>query len=63
MMSIQVLTEAPGGYVEMRASEIITADRWRATDDVCVRFRNGDFVIVSGETARGLGRLGMIPPW
>jgi hypothetical protein len=60
-MSIQVLTEAPGGYVQMTASEVIRADHWRTTDDVRVRFRNGDFVIVSGETARTLGRLGIIP--
>ena len=60
-MSIQVLTEAPGGYVEMRASEVIKADHWRTTEDVRVRFRNGEFVIVSGETARTLGRLGIIP--
>ena len=60
-MSIQVLTSAPGGYVEMKASDIIAAERWRTTDDVQVRFRNGDFVIVSDETARDLGRLGIIP--
>ncbi len=60
-MSIQVLTSAPGGYVEMKASDIIAAERWRRTDDVRVRFRNGDFVIVSGETTRDLGRLGIIP--
>ena len=62
-MNIQVLTEAPGGYVEMTASEIIRADRRRTTNDVRLRFHNGDFVIVSGEIARSLGRLGMIPPW
>ena len=61
-MSIQVLTSAPGGYVEMKASEIIRADYWRTGDDVRVRFRNGDFVIVSGDVARSLGRLGIIPP-
>jgi hypothetical protein len=61
-ISIQVLTEAPGGYVEMTASEVIGTDRCRTTDDVRVRFRNGDFVIVSQETARSLGQLGMIAP-
>ena len=59
-MSIQVLTSAPGGYVEMKVSEIIKAEHWRTTDDVQLRFRNGDFVIVSGEVARGLERLGII---
>jgi hypothetical protein len=61
-MSIQVLTEAPGGYVEMTAADIIRADQWRRTGDVRVRFRNGDFVIVSADVARSLGQLGMIPP-
>ncbi len=61
-MSIQVLTSVPGGYVKVQPSEIVATERWRATDDVRVRFRNGDFVIVSGETARNLGRLGIIPP-
>jgi hypothetical protein len=61
-MNIQVLTDAPGGYVEMKASEVISADHWGTTDAVRVRFRNGDFVIVSGEVARNLGRLGIIPP-
>lgn len=60
-MSIQVLTSAPGGYVEISASEIVRADHWRATDDVRVRFRNGDFVIVSGDVACSLGQLGIIP--
>jgi hypothetical protein len=60
-MSVQVLTSAPGGYVEMTASEVIRVNRWRTTDDVRVRFRNGDFVIVSEETARRLGRLWIIP--
>jgi hypothetical protein len=59
-MSIQVLTDAPGGYVEMTASEIIRAEHLRTTDHVRVRFRNGDFVIVSGEVARSLGQLGII---
>jgi hypothetical protein len=61
-MSIQVLTDAPGGYVKMEASEVIGADPWRRTEAVRVWFRNGDFVIVSGEVARGLGQLGIIPP-
>lgn len=60
-MSIQVLTDAPGGYVEITASEVVSADHWRTTSDVRVRFRNGDFVIVSGEVARSLGQLGIIP--
>lgn len=60
-MSIQVLTEAPGGYVAMATADIIGLDHWRMTDDVRVRFRNGDFVIVSADVARSLGRLGIIP--
>ena len=60
-MNIQVLTDAPGGYVAMDTSEVIGADRWRTDQTVRMRFRNGDFVIVSGETARSLGRLGIIP--
>ncbi len=60
-MSIQVLTSAPGGYVEVKQSDIVSAEYWRIIDDVCVRFSNGDFVIVSKETARSLGRLGIIP--
>ena len=59
-MSVQVLTEAPGGYVNMDASQVIGADRWRTGDGVRVRFQNGDFVIVSSEVARNLGRLGII---
>ena len=61
-MSMQVLTVAPGGYVTMKASDIVTATYWRRTDDVRVRFCNGDFVIVSSEVARGLGLLGIIAP-
>jgi hypothetical protein len=60
-MNIQVLTDAPGGYVTMEASQVIGAKRWRTGDAVQMRFCNGDFVIVSGETARSLGRLGIIP--
>ena len=60
-MSIQVLTEAPGGYVTMTAADIITADYGRRTDEVHVRFWNGDFVIVSRDVARSLGCLGIIP--
>jgi hypothetical protein len=60
-MNIQVLTDAPGGYVAMDTSDLIGADRWRTGQAVRMRFRNGDFVIVSGETARSLGRLGIIP--
>jgi hypothetical protein len=59
-MSIQVLTSAPGGYVEIKASDIVAAERWRRSDDVRVRFSNGDFVIVSGDTARNLQQLGII---
>ena len=62
-MNIQVLTEAPGGYVAFEASEIVKADRGRATDELRVRFRNGDFVVVSDEVARNLHRLGIIPAW
>jgi hypothetical protein len=61
-MSIQVLTVAPGGYVTMKAPDILTATYWRGTDDVRLRFRNGDFVIVSSDVARGLGQLGIIAP-
>jgi len=61
-MNIQVLTDAPGGYVAMDTSEVIGTDRWRTDQAVRMRFRNGDFVIVSGEIARSLGRLGIIPP-
>ena len=61
-MSMQVLTVAPGGYVTLNASDILTATYWRSTDDVRVRFRNGDFVIISSDVARGLGRLGIIAP-
>jgi hypothetical protein len=60
-VSIQVLTEAPGGYVKVEAAEVVRADHRRTTDDVRLRFRNGDFVIVSSEVARSLGRLGIIP--
>lgn len=60
-MSIQVLTDAPGGYVEIAASEVASADHRQTTDDVRVRFRNGDFVIVSNDVARSLGQLGIIP--
>jgi len=59
-MNIQVLTEAPGGYVNMEASEVVGANRRRTTNEVRLRFQNGDFVIVSGEVARGLERLGII---
>ncbi len=61
-MNIQVLTDAPGGYVAMDTSEVIGADRWRTGQSVRMRFRNGDYVIVSGRTARDLGRLGVIWP-
>lgn len=61
-MNIQVLTEAPGGYVTMESSQVIGADRWRTGDAVRMRFCNGDYVIVSGRTARDLGRLGVIWP-
>ena len=61
-MSIQILTEAPDGYVRMEASDVVGADYWRTSDAVQVRFWNGDFVIVSGEVARNLGRLGIISP-
>lgn len=62
-MSIQVLTEAPGGYVKVEASEVVTVDRCRGAEAVRMRFRNGDFVIVSSDVARGLDRLGVIPPY
>jgi len=62
-MTIQVLTEAPGGYVAVEASEVVKADRWRGAGAVRMRFRNGDFVIVSNEVAWGLDRLGIIPPY
>jgi len=62
-MSIQVLTEAPGGCVAVEASEVVKADRCLGAEAVRMRFRNGDFVIVSGEVARGLDRLGVIPPY
>lgn len=62
-MSIQVLTEAPGGYVVVEAPEIVKADRWRGGDSVRMSFRNGDFVIVSGEVAQSLGQLGILPPY
>ncbi len=61
-MIMQVFTVAPGGYVTMKASDIVTATYWRRTDDVRVRFCNGDFVIVSRDVARGLGQLGIIAP-
>ena len=60
-MSIQILTSAPGGYVNVKPTDIVSADHLRATADVRVRFRNGDFVIVSGDTASSLRRLGIIP--
>ncbi len=60
-MSIQVLTSAPGGYVRFESTEVVGADRWRRTEDVRIRFCNGDFVIVSGRVARGLEQLGIIP--
>jgi hypothetical protein len=59
-MSIQILTSAPGGYVNIKPSDIVSAYHWRMTDDVRVRFFNGDFVIVSGDTASRLRRLGII---
>ena len=62
-MSIEVLTEAPGGYVTVEASEVIKTDRSRRTHGVHVRFRNGDFVIVSDEVAQVLERLGIMPPY
>jgi len=62
-VSIQILTEAPGGYVVFEALEIVTAHRWRRSDSVRMRFRNGDFVIVSSDVARGLDQLGIIPPY
>jgi hypothetical protein len=62
-MNIQVLTEAPGGYVAVEASEVVRADRCRSAGTVRMRFRNGDFVIVSSDVARGLDRLGVIPPY
>jgi hypothetical protein len=61
-MNIQVLTDAPGGYVSIDLSEVTGADRRRAGDALRLRFRNGDFVVVSGETARDLGRLGILSP-
>jgi hypothetical protein len=57
-----VLTDAPGGYVEVEASEVVKADHHYRSDSVRMHFRNGDFVIVSGEVGRSLGRLGIIPP-
>ncbi len=59
-MNIQVLTHAPGGYVEIESSEIVNADHVGNTNDVRVRFRNGDFVVVSGDIALELGRFGII---
>ena len=61
-MNIQVLTDAPGGYVEIDPSEVVKADRQYRSDSVRMRFRNGDFVIVSDAVGRNLGRLGIIPP-
>ena len=61
-MNIQVLTEAPGGYVNMDASEVIAVERWRTSDAMRMSFCNGDYVIVSGRTARDLRRLGVIQP-
>jgi hypothetical protein len=58
-MSIQVLTRAPGGYVDIDIADVTGADHWRGTNDVRVRFRNGDFVIISGEVARSLGDFGI----
>lgn len=54
-----ILTDAPGGYVEVDASEIVSVDRGLAHDVVRVRFTNGDFVLVSGEVAQGLEQLGL----
>ena len=58
-MSVNILTDAPGGYVEVEVSEIVSIDRWRSPDVVRVRFTNGDFVLVSGEVAQGLELLGL----
>jgi hypothetical protein len=62
-VSVQVLTEAPGGYVAVEGSEVVKTDRWRGAEAVRMRFRNGDFVIVSSDIARDLDRLGIIPPY
>ena len=57
-MSIQVLTEAPGGYVEMSGvRDHHGGSLAKRPTMCCVRFRNGDFVIVSGKSARGLDGL------
>lgn len=61
-MNIQVLTDAPGGYVTMESSQVIGTKRLRTGDAVQMRFCNGDYVIVSARTARDLGRLGVIRP-
>lgn len=61
-MNVQVLTDVPGGYVTVDPSQVVGAGRWRTCDAVQVRFWNGDYVIVSGETARDLGRLGVLRP-
>ncbi len=61
-MNIQVLTDVPGGYVKLETSEVIGIKRWRRGDAMQMRFRNGDYVVVSGGTARDLGRLGIVRP-
>ncbi len=60
-MNLQILTEAPGGYVTVDASEVVSADRWCRAESVRMGFRNGDFVIVSNDVARVLHRLGIMP--
>jgi hypothetical protein len=62
-MNIQILTEAPGGYVAVEASEVVKVARLSGAEAVRMRFQNGDYVIVSSDVARGLDRLGIIPPY
>jgi hypothetical protein len=62
-MKFQVLTEAPGGYVALDASEVVRAIPKGTYKTVRVHFRNGDFVILSGQVARTLDRLGILLPY
>jgi hypothetical protein len=62
-MSVQILTEAPGGYVIVEATEVVNLKRQWQSETVRMRFRNGDFVIVSDDVARNLDRLGITPPY
>jgi len=61
-MKMLVLTDEPGGYGDMGVSEVMGTDRRRADRAVRMNFWNGNFVVVSGQTARDLDRLGVIRP-